>query len=245
MEPRQVGFTLAAALLLASGCGNDDAPPADDGGTGGSPGPDPFCFTRPKLEFCEDFDEEPLPGSFSEAIEDGCTLEVVSDEAASPPGALFARCQDAGPARGLLRQPFDGSDRLRWFGQVYVEALPEGQSAELGSFELGSYRAGFGVDEAGHLFAFEDAGTGAVRFESTSPLPVGRWLSLRWDVNLDEEGGTTSGLLRLGNDPVVDTEDLAPPDDVLSAPLAVTVGLEGATGGGWAIGYDNITVDAE
>ena len=74
------GVWLAAILttLVLVACDADEPETAPEmGGMGEvAQGFDPFCATRPKIEFCEDFDTDELPGAFSEQTLDSSTMVI-------------------------------------------------------------------------------------------------------------------------------------------------------------------------
>jgi hypothetical protein len=199
------------------------------------PGVDPFCDTRPKIDFCEDFDFTDLPGAFDEQRSNLSTMSLDDGEASSIPRSLLITVEPGG--YGELRHQFDSGGKLRLFGMLYVSELGKGE-IEIGSFELGDYRIGFGASEDGSLWAYE----GDKRLAGNGSLPIGKWASFRWDVNLYDDG-TGTAKLRFGNDFIVDTEELTTPIDSNESPI-VTVGLSKATGA-WAMRFDNITVAIE
>ena len=197
-----------------------------------APGVDPFCNTRPKLEFCEDFDTQDLPGAFDEQSANLSTMTLDNDEASSIPRSLVVSVESGG--HGELSHPFEKGGKLRLFGMLYVSELGEGE-VEIGSFKLGDYRVGFGVSEDGSLWGYE----GENRIDGNGSIPIGKWASFRWDVNLYDDG-TGKATLRFGNDYIVDTDELSTPIESDESPVA-TVGLSNATGT-WTMRFDNLTV---
>ena len=198
-------------------------------------GIDPFCETRPKIEFCEDFDTDRLPGAFSEKMLDSGTMIVNGDEASSLPNSLLITVEAGGT--GALRHQFQAGGKLRLFGMMYISELGAGD-VEIGTFELDGYRVSFGASEDGSLWASE----GGERRMGDGSLPVGRWASFRWDVNIYDDGSGTAHL-RFGFDTIVDMDDLSPPITSEARPTA-QVGLSEATGA-WTIRLDTITVSVE
>jgi hypothetical protein len=197
------------------------------------PGVDPFCETRPQFGFCEDFDTRELPGVFDEHIVELAEMTINDDEASSAPRSLLVEVEPGGG--GVVRHQFAPGGKLRLFGMLYVPELGEGE-VEIGAFELEDYHVGFGVSSDGSLWAQ----VGGTRLAGEGTIPVGRWASFRWDVNLYDDG-TGTAKLRFGNDYIVNTDTLTPPAASESSP-SVTVGLSGATGR-WTMGFDNLTVD--
>jgi hypothetical protein len=195
-------------------------------------GVDPFCMTRPKIDFCEDFDTSELPGSFDEQQTDLSLMTVDDTEASSIPQSLLIEVNSGGS--GVLKNQFEAGGKLRLFGMLYVSELGEGE-VKIGAFELGEYHIGFGVSADGSLWGYE----GDQRIEGNGSIPMGRWASFRWDVNLYEDG-TGNAKLRFGNDTIVDTDQLTPPAASDERP-ATTVGLFEATGP-WTMRFDSVTV---
>ena len=223
-------------LSLAVGCDDGDAEAGVDAGTNVvMAGVDPFCDTRPQYDFCEDFDTQALPGSFDEQIIEGGELIITDEDASSLPRSLKVTVESGQTA--ALRHQFQAGGKIRLFGMLYVSELGDGD-VEIGAFEAGDYRVGFGVRSDGHLWAHEDG----EQLAAEGTIPVGRWASFRWDVNLYADG-TGSAKLRFGNDYIVNTEMLMRPmaSEVLPA---ATVGLSDATGP-WTMRFDNLTVSVK
>jgi hypothetical protein len=219
------------ALVLGS-CGDSSESQTDTGNS--APGIDPFCDTRPKLEFCEDFDTAELPGAFEEQRSDLSTMTLDSAQASSLPRSLLITVESGGS--GELRQTFEPGGKLRLFGMLFVPELGVGD-VEIASFALGDYRVGFGVSDDGSLWGYEQDN----RLAGTGSIPVGRWASFRWDVNIYDDG-TGNANLRFGNDVMFETDALSTPG---SAEVPVTtVGLSNASGA-WAAQFDNLTVAIE
>lgn len=244
-----------ASLLVATsvtlglaGCSSA----SDDAGTGGAGGSavvvDPFCATRPKLTFCEDFDTAPLPGAFAEQVVEGTATLTLEETAASPAFGLrvVAGGSDAAPATGVVKHTFDPGERLRLFAQVYVpEGTGQAGEVEVGAFERSpsGYRIGFVLLADGTFAAVERrSATEVVRTPAQGALPRGVWVSMRWDVNLYADGSGTA-LLRFGNDTILQIDTLAPPVSTTDRPTAV-LGLARATGA-WEARFDNVTVEIE
>jgi hypothetical protein len=237
VEPQRVGAALA--LLFAGGCSD-----ADTTSPAAVPGADPFCSTRPKLTFCEDFDAAALPGAFDTREGDAAALTLVEDVAASAPRSLRVSVE-AGEGAALSRA-FDAGERLRLFAQLRLEAFGDGE-VELGSFSVGDYRIGVGASSDGSFWAVEQHGVDGTRTTGEGTLPLGVWASVRWDVNLHADG-TGTALLRFGNDTILESDALTPPPQTSGGspearPVA-SIGLTHATGS-WAAGFDNVTVEIE
>jgi len=244
--PRSLPGALLALALACSGCGDDGAPDDAAASSGATPGVDPFCATRPVLGFCEDFDEAPLPGAFAESTADGATLAVDGAESASPPSSLLVAMQ-GGAASGTLFADFEPSRKLRFFGQLHIDAVPEGSGdVRVASFSYESldvpYEVGFGFDASGKGFVYQArAGVEEVRAGGEVALPEKPWVSVRLNVDFAEDG-TGKVALRFGEDVVAESAALTPPAAELGA--RATVGLRGDSGV-WQVRFDNLTVETE
>ena len=198
-------------------------------------GVDPFCQTRPKIDFCEDFDTQELPGSFGEQITKSGELRLDETESASAPYSVMATVDADGEAAFVQR--FEKGGKLRLFGMLYVSELGQGD-VKIATFIVGDYTIGFGVSQDGSLWAFE----GERRIEGMGTIPVGKWASFRWDVNLLNDG-TSTAKLRFGNDFYVNADMLSPPTESNPPPEA-KIGLYDATGA-WSMRFDNLTLAVE
>ena len=217
----------ALIALACVGCGSDGE---TDSGTA-QPGIDPFCETRPRIEFCEDFDGIELPGAFGEQRSELSTMSISSEQASSAPESLKITVESGGSA--ILAQSFEAGGKLRLFGMVFVPELGAGD-VKLGAFVIDGYHIGFGASDDGSLWAYE----GETRLPGTGTLPLGKWASFRWDVNIYDDGTGTANL-RFGNDVMFETDALTTPGAPESP--AVEVGVFEATGP-WAMYFDNVTV---
>lgn len=225
-------MTLSVFLAVSMGCDSNE----DDGAMETNmvmAGVDPFCDTRPQFYFCEDFDTRTLPGAFDDQILERADMSIDDTESSSAPRSLLVSVSDGGNA--ALRHQFGEGGKLRIFGMLYLAELGDGD-AKIGAFEVGDYKVGFGVSSDGRLWAYE----GEQRIPGEGAIPVGRWASFRWDVNLSNDGTGTASL-RFGNDFIVNTDMLTPPVSSELTP-AVAIGLFDATGA-WAIRFDNLTVE--
>ena len=223
-----------AFFIVIAGCGDDDEN-TDSGAADAAVGYDPYCDTRPQFEFCEDFDTRDLPGVFEEQSIELGEMSVADGEATSLPRSLLVNVQAGGSA--VLKHQFGSGGKLRLFGMLYVPELGDGE-VEIAAFAVGSYRVAFGVASDGSLWARESD----TPLIAEGMIPVGRWASFRWDVNLYDDG-TGSAKLRFGNDFIVNSDALAPPTDVAITPIA-SVGLSQATGA-WTMRFDDLTVEVK
>jgi hypothetical protein len=244
---RALGLVLVTAASLSThGCTGSDG--GAGGGGGAAQGVDPFCATRPKLTFCEDFDESELPGRFDGQYAEGCELSSSAAQSSSPPRALLVSCAGTtqSPARGGVYAEVDSAGKLRWFGQVHVESLPSVGQSDLGAFELSGvgYRAAFGVDADGRYYVRETRGGESTTTTGELAVRVGVWSSVRWDVDLETEGPST-GWLRIGNDTAVSIGELAPPAGHVGARVTVHFGVDGVRSDGLRVHYDNLTIEAD
>ena len=224
------GFSVCALTLVVNACNDGEKSSATEGGV--MRGIDPFCNTRPKIEFCEDFDVDPLPGAFEAQIADSGTMVTIDDQSASLPNSLLIRVNSEKSA--ILQHTFDMGGKLRLFGMIYVPELGTGE-VKIASFSLGDYHIGFGVYSDGTLWAFEND----QRYMGSGSIPVGKWASFRWDVNRYDDG-TGTAKLRFGNDFIIDTAELTTPLEMTQVPK-VMIGLSEATGP-WEAYFDNINV---
>jgi hypothetical protein len=219
-------------LILLMGCGTNDTE-TDMETSIAQPGVDPYCDTRPQFGFCEDFDVRALPGVFDEQLVQRAQMTIDNEASLSPPGFLLVLVESGG--QGALRHTFEPGGKLRLFGFFYVPELGIGET-EIGAFELEDYRVAFGVSADGSLWAQ----IGGERIAGEGTIPVERWASFRWDVNLYDDG-TGTAKLRFGNEYIVNTDTLTPPIASASSPR-VTVGLSEATGA-WRMRFDNLTIE--
>lgn len=221
-----IGLSITFAII---GCNDKESQDAE--GTV-MRGVDPFCNTRPKIEFCEDFDVESLPGAFDVQNEGSGRMTIDSSQSSSLPNSLLVDVKNNESAE--LQHTFDLGGKLRLFGMIYVPELGNGE-VKIGSFNLGTYQIGFGVDGDGNLWAYEDD----QRYPGDGLIPLGKWASFRWDVNIYDDG-TGTALLRFGNDFIINLDALSTPTD-RTIPPSVKVGLSEATGS-WKVYFDNVTV---
>ena len=225
-----LGFTICVIAFLITAC-NDDIDSSTTESTV-SRGIDPFCNTRPKIEFCEDFDVNRLPGAFELQEANSGTMVISDDQSASLPNSLLVTVNSTKSAE--LQHTFEMGGKLRLFGMIYVPELGTGE-VKIASFSLGEYYIGFGVNADGTLWAFEND----QEYVGNGSIPLGKWASFRWDVNIYDDG-TGTAKLRFGNDLIIDAKELTTPLEMNQLPK-VTIGLSEATGP-WEAYFDNITV---
>lgn len=217
------GALLVLAALGGTACGDGDAPDDAAASSGATPGVDPFCATRPVLTFCEDFDERPLPGAFAAStVEGSATLAVDGEATASPPSSMLASI-GVGPGTGTLHADFEPSRKLRFFGQLHIDALPAGgEDVRVASFSFETldvpYEVGFGFDAGGKGFVYQArAGVEELRAETEVTLPAADFVSVRLNADFAEDG-TGKLALRFGEDVVAESSALTPPASELGGP---------------------------
>lgn len=212
-------------------------------------GTDPFCSTRPKLQFCEDFDTAELPGAFSARDEGGGSLTLVDDTSASEPRSLLVTSSGQGPA--LLRHGFTAGSKFRLFMLVQLGELPAPNGAadaqaELGALEFatdgGPYRLGIALGGDGNWFAFESTSGETKKIPVTSPLTTGDWTSVRFDVDF-VKGGESTVFVRFGDESVVPHTTITPPFDTAAPSLSLGIAATGMPA--WKLGIDNVTFQVD
>lgn len=242
-----------ALALAGTACGSNDgggasAPDAGEATDGGSSA---FCATRPALEFCEDFDEGPLPARFSSVDVVGGGLSINDADPASPPSSLLATVRAAASSVGRARvvRAFSAGTKIRLFVQMREQQRSRRAKASVNVLGVGvsgddSYEVGIGTDETGAWYGYQrtrgPAGEVVARFPATGALAADRWVSVRIDIDIAAAGAATM-TVRFGNDPVVDAVTIAPP--ALRVEPLVLLGLDRAEAphDGWGFRYDNAT----
>lgn len=258
---------LLATSLASTGCDDSEATTADGGlpdatttdagtadgsATDGAEATEPFCATRTGLPFCEDFDRSPLPGTFASKEESGATLAVDGNLTTSPPNALVATTSATGtaPLVATLKTPTLGPGRkYRLFAQVQVEKRGGDASTIADVLAMtfdGGYRLAVATDGAGGWRGVEegreDAGSAPTVFPSTAAITDEDWISIRFEVDVTEEG-TGRFSLKLGDTAIVERELIDPPFSLSSA--TGVVGLRVSAPSEWRVLYDNVTFSVE
>ncbi len=243
---------VASLLFIAAtsiACSIHGPAVGDAGVEGGAIAPEPFCGSRPNLDFCEDFDEASLPGRFTEKTELGGALSLDETTWASASRSLLVTAT-AGTAetRVVLSKAFAAGKKLRLFGQVYVDKGGEPSTTLTEVYALSftqssvTYRLGIAVSGAGEWSAFEEGASGtpaASTFTASSAVPNKQWTSLRLDVDFEAaEKGTLS--VKIGSDTVVEKVALHPP--FITAGPTLSIGLRTATpvASEWRVRFDTI-----
>lgn len=213
---------IAAVCLLVAGnasCGATEGSPspAGDGSADAGDahrGVDPFCRTRPRLSFCEDFDETELPGRFS-SIEGERALfsREANADAPSSPNVLVITPTPSSPNARLFI-PTDAGVKFNLF--FLMNVAPGHGRVELAGLDDGDYHLEIGLEADDRWYVEErsgavddaDGGAPATRTLVTEVRPeIGTFSSVRLDVYVDGDG---LGHLRFrsGDDMVFENEPL-------------------------------------
>lgn len=192
---------------------------------------DTFCFSRPKLGFCEDFDAAELPGAFETMMTRGGQLVVDGVDSTTAPRSVTMESLVDGADVGLAT-PAGPAVTYKAFFQVRIEAAPATGEVELFSLEVGEDRFSLLTDAQGALFSTH----GATRWPSAR-MPTGDWASVRFDVVTLGDATTLS--VKIGDEIAINRKAIA-----LSAaqqPGRNAVGLLGGAAAGWKARFDTIT----
>ncbi|MGV3623637.1 MAG: hypothetical protein ACO1OB_22650 [Archangium sp.] len=219
-------------VALCAACGS---PPteADAGVDAGSTLPPvTFCFGRPKLEFCEDFDELALPGAFDQASNVGGTATIEDGLWTTEPKAVVMRTTADG-AKVTLGKTVTGQSTFKTFLQLHVDEKPAGGSVELFSISRPDEHYAVWLNAQSELSV-----TAHGEQLGTLALPASEWNSVRLDVGHD--GGTRFLSFKIGDAIVVDRKPLLDAGSSLPSPT-FTIGLGPDAGAGWGVRFDTIT----
>jgi hypothetical protein len=253
MHAVAVLFFIAATAAACSSSVSPDTG-ADAGADAAPIAPEPFCASRPNLDFCEDFDEGSLPGHFTEKTELGGALALDGTTWASASRSLLATATTgAGETRVVLSKAFAAGKKLRLFGQVYVDKRGE-QSISLTeiyalSFAQGAdtYRVGIAMSGNGGWSAFEEGAASlpaATTFAASSGVPDKEWTSVRLDVDFEATGkGTLS--VKIGSDMVVEKAALRPPFIGQGPMLSIGLRSSAPVTGEWRVRFDTINLQID
>ena len=222
-----VSFVFGLCLL---GCSEDGAGPAtsaDGGAERDARGVDPFCRTRPRLSFCEDFDEGPLPGRFVriEGNPEIVSLAPNTDAPSAPNAVQIAHSPSATDAR---LEP--GHGRL-----------------ELAGFDDGDYHLEIGVGEDNRWYVEErpgpvDGGTPTTRTLATTVEPeLSTFSSVRFDVYVDG-AGVGHMRFRSGDSVVFQSEPLTFGDGKTTLTPTIYVGARLRVGAPSSVWLDSVSV---
>lgn len=208
---RAMRRTGAVFLLFVAAC-SDDATPASpaaapDASTDAPLTTDPFCKGRPLLPFCEDFDENALPGKFAEIAGDQALLKVVDDTTAPSPPKVLAVSANAAASVWLRAPRGPRRDKANAFFRVRVDRLDA--DVDLAAFaDEGGHRVTMVVTKDG------DVGVRVIDTEAGGPtlrtsavkIETGVWTSIRWDVRFVDGNARTR--LRVGAATAFDAEPI-------------------------------------
>lgn len=223
---------LLPLVALCAACGSPTSE-ADAGPDAGSnPPPTTFCFGRPKLEFCEDFDEFALPGAFDSLHDLGGDATVDQSTSTTAPKSVSMRSTRDG-AHVTLSKTVDGTLTFKTFVQLRVEAKPASGVVEVLSISRPSEHYGVWLNAANELSVTADGDTlGSLALPSTD------WSSVRLDVGHD--GGTRFVSFKIGDAIVVDKQPMLDAGGSLPSPT-FTIGLGPDAGAGWNVRFDTVT----
>ena len=238
-----------AIATVPIACSNAVVVTGDAGTDSSVLAPEPFCASRPNLQFCEDFDGAGLPGQFTEKTELGGTFAVDTSTWSSPSKALLVKTvAGASETKIVLTKAFAAGKKLRLFGQIYVEQRSELSSSLTEVYALNfvengaTYRVGIAVSGTGAWFAFEEGALAtpiASTFAASTAVPEKEWTSLRLDVDFEAvEKGTLS--VKVGSDTVVEKASLRPPFITQGPTLAVGLRSVSPASGEWRVRFDTL-----
>lgn len=244
---KAVVLATSAACLASCGDGSpSSSTAASDGGVeGGARVVDPFCRTRPRLTFCEDFDEGALPGRFLriEGSSEIVTLEAHPDAPSEPNAIRIAHAGAATDAR-LLLQAAQGVKYNLFF---FVRLEPGHGRLELAGFDDGDYHLEIGVEEDNRWYVEErpgptDGGTPAPRTIATTVGPaLSSFSSVRFDVYVDG-GGVGHMRFRSGDDVVFQSEPLTFGNGKATITPTIYVGARLRAGAPSTVWLDSVSV---
>ncbi len=216
-------------LLLCVAC---DVPPSEaDAGDAGTTVTNTFCFGRPKLEFCEDFDGAPLPGAFATAHNLGGQARLDDSAFTTMPRSVVMQTTEENAVVTLSAPGTDARQTFKTFVQLRVDEKPTTGAAEVLSIGNGAHHYSLWLDANEALSVVAD---GQALGETT--LSSGNWNSVRLDVLHD--GGTRYINFTVGSTPVVSREPI--PDAGALPSATFTLGLADA-GAGWQARFDTVT----
>lgn len=223
---------LLPLVALCAACGS--SPSEADAGldAGSNPPPTTFCFGRPKLEFCEDFDEFALPGAFDLAANVGGEATIDDSTSTTTPKSVSMRSTTDG-AHVTLSKTVDGELTFKTFLQMRVEAKPTAGVVEVLSIARPNEHYGVWLNAANELSVTADGDT-----LGSMALPSSDWSSVRLDVGHD--GGTRFVSFKIGDAIVVDKKPMLDAGSSLPSPT-FTIGLGPDAGAGWNVRFDTVT----
>ena len=206
-----VSFAFGLCLLACAEEGPSSSATADGGAESGTRGVDPFCRTRPRLSFCEDFDEATLPGRFVriDGSPEIVTIEAHPDAPSAPNAIRIAQSATANDARLVLQ----AAQGVKYNFFFFVRLEPGHGRVELAGFDDGEYHLEIGVGEDNHWYVEErpgatDGGAPMPRTLTTNVEPkLSAFSSVRLDVYVDD-AGLGHMRFRSGDDVVFQSEPL-------------------------------------
>lgn len=218
------------ALLAACGSPMSEADAGVDAGS--TPPPPPtFCFGRPKLEFCEDFDELALPGAFDSVSNVGGEATIDPSTWTTSPNAVSMRSTNDG-ANVTLSKTVAGELTFKTFLQMRVDAKPAAGAVEVVSIARDANHYGVWLNAENELSVTADGQTlGSMALISPD------WQSVRLDVGHD--GGTRFLSFKIGDAIVVDKKPIVAEPNLPSPTF--TIGLGPDAGAGWNVQFDTVT----
>lgn len=199
-------WSALAIATLVFGCGESSDTPSSasssssSGTSGTSSGStsgdderiDPFCSTRPRLSFCEDFDDSALPGRF-QSVDGTPSVTKLLDDAPSVPNVLTID--------GDARLTFDSAAGIKFNLFFLVKVAATHGRIELAGFDDGTDHFQLGVEATGNWFVVLND----KKIATTFAPKAGEFSSVRFDIYVDTAG---AGHLRFrsGEDMVFEKE---------------------------------------
>lgn len=240
-----VGGAFAALGACSSTEASSDAGTVD-AGDGGARGVDPFCRTRPRLSFCEDFDEKPLPGAFDAIEGDGTlfSLEARKDAPSEPNVAVLTPKEGSTDARFVTL----AKEGIKYNVFFLVRPEPGHGRVDLAGLEDGAYKLviGIGADDTWYVeetTIAEDGGTTPTTrvLAPTVKLDTSDLAAVRLDVYVDGPG---KGHMRFrsGDDVLYETEPLVFPNGKATLTPKVFVGAKRRDGAPTKLALDSVTL---
>jgi len=209
--------TWVGAVLLLGGaaCSESSPAPTSASADAGARGVDPFCETRPRLSFCEDFDVAALPGAF-DAVEGDADLLTLEPRADAPSAPRVVALVPKG-ARTDARLVTFAKEGIK-YNLFFLAQLQRGHGrVDLAGLEDGEYKLVIGLDAADTWYVEEtridpDGGTSPSTRTLTTKVAVdpNDLTAVRLDVYVD---GAGRGHMRFrsGDDLVFEAEPLTFP----------------------------------
>lgn len=234
---------VVATLLTACTSSNDAPAGGGDAGVETAPSSDPFCRTRPRLDFCEDFDEGDLPGRFAGIEGDpAIVLRSTKADAPSPPFVLDVAHT---PASSDVRLVFAGGTGVKYNLFFFVKVEPGHGRIDLAGLRDGDYELTLGLEEDDRWYVEERAAGSAPNHRTSDVKPtLATFWSVRFDVYVDGDG---RGHLRFrsGADTVFLAEPLAFGGNKQTLTPHFYVGARLHGGAPARLSFDNIAVGEE